>query len=108
MTNGAFSLRERCGCVVAVTVEDEHLHYVDTVAAWRRSAKRCTVERMTVDEAREELGRTFDAEKLRGKRHWRKAGDFLCRPDLAPDQVIPGTHDAAAEAALATRSGSTR
>lgn len=80
----AFVLREQCGCVVAITVEDAALHYVQTVAAWQRSAKRCVIERLTVEAAREELGRTVEAERERGRRHWRRATEFLCRPDLAP------------------------
>ena len=108
-TDMAFALRERCGCVVAVTVEDRGLHYVQTVAAWQRSAKACTIERITVEAAKDELGRTFAAERLRGRRHWRKTPDLLCRPGLvpptppAPQGALIGTDDAKAERALQAR-----
>jgi len=78
----AFGLRELCGCLVAVTVEDEHLHYVGTVAAWQRAIARgskTTLEHMTIDQARQDLGRTFEAQRLKGKKHWRTAEPGSCK-----------------------------
>lgn len=71
----AFGLRERCGCLVAVTVMDETRHYAATVSRWQSAIRRgskCRIETMSVTQAREELGRTFDAAKRLGSRHWQK------------------------------------
>lgn len=55
----AFIFRAICGCASAVVVEDnETFHYVETLAGWKRR-KTGTIERVTVDAAREEFGRTF-------------------------------------------------
>jgi hypothetical protein len=39
------------------------MHYVKTVAGWQRG--KLSVERMTIEQAREELGRTFERHKGR-------------------------------------------
>ena len=55
----AFLFRELCGCASAVTVEDiDTLHYVTDLAGWKQR-KTGTIERVTVEVAREELARTF-------------------------------------------------
>lgn len=60
MNDFAFVKRIPCGCVVAVTVQDEDtLHYTQTVAAWKRNPKNI-IERMTVEQAKAELERTFE------------------------------------------------
>ncbi len=72
MAEWAFMLRERCGCVVAVIVEDDDFHYAQTLADWRRKATKCRVEKATIEAARTELGRTIEAQARFGVRHWRK------------------------------------
>ena len=72
----AFVRRWTCGHVVAVVVEDEELHYVTTVAAWKRVG--ATIERVTVEDARRLLGETFEA--MESGRHHRKRG---CPPETA-------------------------
>ena len=72
----AFVRRLACGHVVAVVVEDAELHYVGTVAAWKRA--RATIERVTVEDARRLLGETFEA--MKSGRHHRKRG---CPPETA-------------------------
>ena len=66
----AYVLLEHCGCVVAVTVQDDEMHFAQTVANWKRGKLR--VEHMTVEAARKELGNTFEHEQRHGRRHWRK------------------------------------
>ncbi len=53
----AFVRRQTCGCVVAVVVEDEHFHYAQTLRDWTRRGSQ--VEKITIEAAREELGKTF-------------------------------------------------
>mgnify|MGYP001612050402 FL=1 len=69
----AFVRRLLCGCVVGVTIQDDAtLHYVDTVARWKRNPKH-TIERLTVEQSRNELTRTFECHpKIKGKRSWKK------------------------------------
>ena len=56
----AFLKRLTCGCAVAVTVEDtDTLHYVRDVRNWQRGKVASTIERVTIEEAREEIGQTF-------------------------------------------------
>ena len=68
----AFVFRERCGCVSAVTVEDnETFHHADTLAGWKRR-KYGTIAVVSVETAREALGKTFALHPLnrRGRRLW--------------------------------------
>ena len=69
----AFVRRISCGCVVGVTIQDEDtLHYTATVARWKRNPKN-VVERVTVQQARDELTRTFEHHpKIGGKRSWKR------------------------------------
>ena len=83
----AFGLRESCGCLVAVTVEDEHLHYIETIAAWQRairSGAKTAIERLSIEQARQEIGRTFEAQRVRGKKHWRTAKANSCMSEPTP------------------------
>ena len=87
MSDMAFALRARCGCVVSATVQDDAtLHYVDIVAAWKRTIKllpdgTSTIERVTVEAAKAELARTVAAQAARGRRHWRTAMAGACRKE---------------------------
>lgn len=66
MSDHAFVRRAPCECAVAVVVQDDEDHWVQTVAAWQRA--RARYERVTVEEARQALGETFDTLKARGIR----------------------------------------
>lgn len=72
MSEFAFAKRLPCGCVVAVTIQDEEtLHYTKTVAEWKRNPKNI-IERMTVEQARAEFGQTFENHPRIGKRrNWK-------------------------------------
>jgi hypothetical protein len=106
----AFVRREQCGCVVGVCVEDANLHYAQTLANWARGG--LSVEKLSIDEAREEWGNTIERiGELRAagqKVYGHPKGP--CRPVprqerryVVPRQAIDGDADAIAEAALRHR-----
>ena len=96
MSDFAFVRREACGCVSAIVVQDDDtLHYIPTVAAWKR-AKTGSVERLTVEQGREELTQTFRHHPAGSRRGW-KAWQACPRRDVKNPRggceplTLPGT-----------------
>ena len=79
MNDFAFAKLLPCRCVVAVTVQDEDtLHYIQTVARWKRNPKNI-IERMTVEQAKAELERTLENHpRINNSRNWK-----ICRAKVS-------------------------
>lgn len=76
MSERAFLLRARCGCAEAVSVEDDDYHYVTDVARWKR-IPTATIERVSIEVAREEIGKTFARMKELGMTKGHRVSDCL-------------------------------
>jgi len=82
----AFLKRLACGCAVAVTVEDtDTLHYVRDVYNWQRQKIAAGIERVPLEVAREEIGKTFTRCKDKGWKRGHPGGPCVS------GEVVVGT-----------------